>query len=123
MIGQLTYSQSLEPLNSKFTGTKIQYSERNFEYSWSIFDYSESIAANTFPANRYSPPSCRLDTSLLSAGQQGAERRSASKVTKLITLGNVHSRQLLTAIRVEVVEVKSYTGDEKIPKYLVKRCR
>ena len=41
MIGQLTYSQSLEPLNSKFTGTKIQYSERNFEYSWSISDYSE----------------------------------------------------------------------------------
>ena len=83
MIGQLTHSQSLEPLNSEFTGTKIQYSERNFEYSWSIFDYSESIAANTFPANRYSPPCCRLDTSLLSAGQQGAERRSASKVTKM----------------------------------------
>ena len=88
MIGQLTYSQSLEPLNSKFTGTKIQYSERNFKYSWSIFDYSESIFdfsesidSNTFPANRYSPPSCRLDTSLLSAGQQGAERRSARKVT------------------------------------------
>ena len=89
----------------------------------SIFHYSESIAANTFPANRHSPPCCRLDTSLLSTGQQGAERRSARKVTKLITLGNVHSRQLLTAIRVEVVEVKSYTGDEKIPKYLVKRCR
>ena len=31
MIGQLTYSQSLEPLNSKFTGIKMQYSERNFE--------------------------------------------------------------------------------------------
>ncbi|MBQ3768533.1 MAG: hypothetical protein II866_05995 [Prevotella sp.] len=41
----------------------------------SIFHYSESIAANTFPANRYSPPCCRLDTSLLSTGQQGAERR------------------------------------------------
>ena len=43
--------------------------------------YSESIAANTFPANRHSAPCCWLDTSLLSAGQQGAERRSASKVT------------------------------------------
>ena len=75
------------------------------------------------PANCHSAPCCRLDTSLLSAAHQGAERRSARKVTKLITLGNVHSRQLLTAIRVEVVEVKSYTGDEKIPKYLVKRCR
>ena len=60
MIGQLTYSQSLEPLNSKFTGTKIQYSERNFEYSWSIFDYSESINSDTFPVLRLrllgSPP-------------------------------------------------------------------
>ena len=74
-------------------------------------------------ANRHPPLCCRLDTSLLSTAHQGAERRSARKVTKLITLGNVHSRQLLTAIRVEVVEVKSYTGDEKIPKYLVKRCR
>ena len=91
MIGQLTYSQSLEPLNSKFTGTKIQYSERNFEYSWSIFDYSESIDSNTFPANRCSAPCCRLDTSLLSVGQQGAERRSARKVTKLITFYNVHN--------------------------------
>ena len=42
-------------------------------------------------ANRHSPPCCRLDTSLLSAAHQGAERRSACKVTKLITLGNVHS--------------------------------
>jgi hypothetical protein len=41
------------------------------------------LTANTFPANRHSPPCCRLDTSLLSAGQQGAERRSASKVTKM----------------------------------------
>ena len=40
----------------------------------SIFHYSESIAANTFPANRHSPTGCRLDTSLLSAVQQGAER-------------------------------------------------
>ncbi len=47
----------------------------------SIFHYSESIDSNTFPANRCSAPCCRLDTSLLSAGQQGAERRSASKVT------------------------------------------
>ena len=44
MIGQLTYSQSLEPLNSKFTGIKMQYSERNFKYSKSIFDYNCSIA-------------------------------------------------------------------------------
>ena len=34
------------------------------------------------PANRHSPPCCRLDTSLLSAGDQGAERRSARKVTR-----------------------------------------
>ena len=33
-------------------------------------------------ANRCSAPCCRLDTSLLSAGQQRAERRSARKVTK-----------------------------------------
>ena len=38
--------------------------------------------AVTFPANRHSPPSCRLDTSLLSTTQQGAERRSARKVTE-----------------------------------------
>ena len=31
MIGQLTYSQSLEPLNSEFAGIKMQYSESNFE--------------------------------------------------------------------------------------------
>jgi hypothetical protein len=33
------------------------------------------------PADRHSAPCCRLDTSLLSAGQQGAERRSDRKVT------------------------------------------
>jgi hypothetical protein len=38
---------------------------------------------NTFPANRHSATGCRLDTSLLSAGQQGAERRSARKVTTM----------------------------------------
>ena len=37
---------------------------------------------NTFPANHHSPPCCRLDTSLLSVTQQGAERRSANKVTR-----------------------------------------
>ena len=60
----------------------MQYSESNFKYSKSIFDYSESIAPNTFPANRHSPTGCRLDTSLLSATHQGAERRSARKVTE-----------------------------------------
>ena len=38
------------PLNSEFTGTKIQYSECNFEYSWTIFDYSDSIARAPFRA-------------------------------------------------------------------------
>ncbi|MBQ3768599.1 MAG: hypothetical protein II866_06335 [Prevotella sp.] len=38
------------------------------------------LCAVTFPANRHSPPCCRLDTSLLSATHQGAERRSARKV-------------------------------------------
>ncbi|MBQ3767787.1 MAG: hypothetical protein II866_02170 [Prevotella sp.] len=33
------------------------------------------LPPNTFPANRHSAPCCRLDTSLLSVGQQGAERR------------------------------------------------
>ena len=89
--------------------------EENLQYFYLTFTL---LSANCHSAN-----CCRLDTSLLSAAHQGAERRSARKVTKLITLGNVHSRQLLTAIRVEVVEVKSYTGDEKIPKYLVKICR
>jgi hypothetical protein len=32
------------------------------------------LIADTFPANRHSPTGCRLDTSLLSAVQQGAER-------------------------------------------------
>ena len=36
----------------------------------------------TFPANRHSAPCCRLDTSLLSAGDQGAKRRSARKVMR-----------------------------------------
>ena len=40
------------------------------------------LNADTFPANRHSATCCRLDTSLLSAGHQGAERRSARKVTK-----------------------------------------
>ncbi len=40
------------------------------------------LNADTFPANRHSPTGCRLDTSLLSTAQQGAERRSARKVTK-----------------------------------------
>ena len=40
------------------------------------------LTADTFPANRHSATCCRLDTSLLSAGHQGAERRSARKVTK-----------------------------------------
>ena len=40
------------------------------------------LNADIFPANCHSAPCCRLDTSLLSAIQQGAERRSASKVTK-----------------------------------------
>ena len=35
-----------------------------------------------FPANRHSATGCRLDTSLLSATQQGAECHSASKVTR-----------------------------------------
>ena len=34
-------------------------------------------------ANCHSAPCCRLDTSLLSAVQQGAERRPASKVKRL----------------------------------------
>ena len=38
------------------------------------------LTANTFPANRHSPTGCRLDTSLLSTAQQGAEHRSARKV-------------------------------------------
>lgn len=40
------------------------------------------LNADTFPANRHSPTGCRLDTSLLSTAHQGAERRSARKVTK-----------------------------------------
>ena len=40
------------------------------------------IVLTTFPANRRSAPCCRLDTSLLSSAQQGAECRSASKVMK-----------------------------------------
>ena len=39
------------------------------------------LTDDTFPANRHSPTGCRLDTSLLSTAQQGAERRSARKVT------------------------------------------
>ena len=39
------------------------------------------LTADTFPADSHSPTGCRLDTSLLSAVQQGAERRSARKVT------------------------------------------
>ena len=74
------YTLSLEPLNSEFTGTKMQYSERNFKYSKSIFVYSDSINSDTLPANRRSSPSCRLDTSLLSSVHQGAEHRSVSKV-------------------------------------------
>ena len=72
----LTNPSFFQGVSTKFfqPGTKTQYSERNFEYSKSIFDYSESIASNTFPANRHPPPCCRLDTSLLSTGQQGAER-------------------------------------------------
>jgi hypothetical protein len=66
-----------------------KYSLRgNFKYSKSIFNYSDSIAiapfwliAVTFPAVCHSTPCCLLDTSLLSAGDQGAEHRSASKVT------------------------------------------
>ncbi len=54
------------PLNSEFTGTKMQYSERNFYYSESIFDYSKSIGS----------------TSLLSAAQQVGDCRSASKVVR-----------------------------------------
>ena len=77
--------------------------EENLQYFFLTF--------TLLSANCHSAPCCRLDTSLLSAAHQGAERRSARKV------------KLLTAIRVEVVEVKSYTGDEKIPKYLVKICR
>ena len=38
------------------------------------------LNADIFPANCHSAPYCRLDTSLLSAVQQGAERRPASKV-------------------------------------------
>ncbi len=48
------------------------------------------LNADTFPANRHSPTGCRLDTSLLLVRDQGAERRSARKVTRRITLGNVH---------------------------------
>jgi hypothetical protein len=40
------------------------------------------LNADIFPANCHSAPCCRLDTSLLSAIQQGAERRSASKVSR-----------------------------------------
>ena len=39
------------------------------------------VLPDTFPANRNSPTGCRLDTSLLSTAQQGAEHRSARKVT------------------------------------------
>ena len=35
------YTSCLVSLKSKFICYKMQYSESNFEYSWSIFDYSE----------------------------------------------------------------------------------
>jgi len=41
----------------------------------------KQATANTFPADCHSPTGCRLDISLLSTTQQGAERRSARKVT------------------------------------------
>ena len=59
------YLSNIECINSILVGAKLKIN---------------ILTANTFPANRRSPPCCRLDTSLLSAAQQGAERRSASKV-------------------------------------------
>jgi len=45
-----------------------------------VFSITPKVLPDTFPANRHSPTGCRLDTSLLSTGQQGAERHAASKV-------------------------------------------
>ena len=60
------YLSNIECINSILVGAKLKIN---------------ILTANTFPANRHSPPCCRLDTSLLSAAHQGAERRSARKVT------------------------------------------
>ena len=54
-------------------------------------EFTFFLTITLLPVNRHPPPCCRLDTSLLSTGQQGAERRSARKVTRRITLGNVHT--------------------------------
>ena len=59
------YLSNIECINSILVGAKLKIN---------------ILTANTFPANRRSPPCSRLDTSLLSAAQQGAECRSASKV-------------------------------------------
>ena len=59
------YLSNIECINSILVGAKLKIN---------------ILTANTFPANRHSPPCCRLDTSLLSAAQQGAEHRSARKV-------------------------------------------
>jgi hypothetical protein len=49
--------------------------EENLQYFFLTF--------TLLSANCHSAPCCRLDTSLLSAAQQGAERRPASKVKRL----------------------------------------
>ena len=49
--------------------------EENLQYFFLTF--------TLLSANCHSAPCCRLDTSLLSAVQQGAERRPASKVKRL----------------------------------------
>ena len=59
------YLSNIECINSILVGAKLKIN---------------ILTANTFPANRHSAPCCRLDTSLLSAAQQGAECRSARKV-------------------------------------------
>ena len=58
-------------------------------------EFTFFLTITLLPVNRHSPTGCRLDNSLLLVRDQGAERRSARKVTGLITLGNVHTPSTL----------------------------
>ena len=74
------YLSNIECINSILVGAKLKIN---------------ILTSNTFPANRHSPPCCRLDTSLLSAAQQGAEHRSASKVISFKAAYRLHYPKLV----------------------------